>query len=125
MTRLSDRHLAKMRAEVNLLLPGTAIIQSNGGSVNSKGVYVDSWAAVSSGTVACRLDPLSTSQSSDVALLQGQERQTTYWQLTVPYNAPLNADNRVVIGSTTYSVVSLYDVPSWNVSTRAIVAEVE
>lgn len=124
MTLLKASQLSKMRSKVSAMLPGTAVIHAEGGSVNSKGVFVSSFAPVSSGTVACRLDPINVA-SSDIAVLQGKETQTTYYRLTLPYDAPVNADNRVVIASNTYSVISLYEDHSWNVSKRAIVAKVE
>lgn len=121
---LSAAQLARMRAQVSDLLPGTAIIQSPTNTVDSMGGVTQAYAAVSGGTVACRLDPLKM-KGSQLETYGGRETLTKMYQLTVPYNAPLASDYRVVIGTDTYQVVQLDTEHSWNVSKRGIVAEVE
>lgn len=122
---ISTSQLARMRAQVLELLPDTAILQSvsySGDDMGSQGTAI--YTAVSGGTVGCRVDPLGT-RGGQLELYQARETLTKLYQLTVPFDAPLLADYRVVINAQNYSVIQLDVDHSWNVSKRAIIAEVE
>ncbi len=121
---VSAAQLARMRSQVAELLPGTAIIQAPTNTVDSMGGVTQSYAAVTGGTVICRLDPLGN-RASPLQLYAGRETLKKMQQLTVPHDAPLASDYRVVIATQTYEIVQLDDVHSNNVSKRAILAEVE
>lgn len=124
MTWFDNMDLTAMRADVANMLPGTAVIQAVTRTSDGAGGWSESWAAVAGGTVACRLDPLGRSLSkTEVQLLR--ESMTIAFQLTVPHDAPVATDCRVVIGGTTYEVLSLDVYHSERVSRRAIVAVME
>lgn len=114
--------LAHMRAQVLYLLPDTAVIQSVSNSSDGAGGFSATWAAVSGGTVVCRIDPVTSRENIDVIL--GRETTTVMHQLTMPHNAPLNENNRVVINGNTYEVIQFTTTHSNNVSVRAIISEV-
>lgn len=123
MTWISSAELTVMRAILANTLPDTAVIQSSTLSSDGEGGGTIAWSAVTSGTVACRLDPVSSSAAYD-AVVAGKESLRVLRQLTVPHDAPLALNRRVVVGSQTYEVVSLADDNSWRIDRRAILAEV-
>lgn len=117
---LSDAQLTMMRNQVEQLLPDTCIIEAN--SPTASGGYWgdDSWSAVSGGTVACRVDPIN-SASDEISYNLARETISELYQLTVPYDAPLQAHYRVVISSVAYEMVQIDTGHSWNVSRRAVI----
>jgi head-tail adaptor len=122
MKPLSEAQLARMRAQLNARLPGTAVIQQAIRTPDGAGGWSETWTAVTGGTVACRLDPIGvgTVRETSIAL---RETLVVRYRLTVPYDAPLAADFRVVINGKTYEIVQLDDQHSQRVSRRAVVAE--
>ena len=119
---ISDAQLARMRAQVPL--PDTGVIQAMTATPDNAGGWTESWAAVTGGTVLCRLDPI-TSRSDNIQTAQAREGLRGDWQLTTEYDAPLAVNRRIVINSKTYEVVQMSDVHSWNVSRRALVARID
>lgn len=120
---LSDAQLAQMRADVLRMLPGTAIIQAKTLVDDGGGAWSETWAAVASGTVACRVDPLP--RDAQIAALGLAEGMKVNYMLTLPYNAPIDIGNRVSYGSDTYEIRYLSASHSWNVSVRAYAARAE
>jgi head-tail adaptor len=123
MTWLPDDELAQFRADILDALPDTGVIQAVTRTSDGAGGWSESWSAVSGGTVACRLDPLKGS-TVQAGVIAGQESLTLRYQVTVPYDAPLDADRRLVVNERTYEVVQLSDEHSWRFVRRAIVSEV-
>lgn len=121
MTLISTSDLVWMRAQVAQTLPDTAIIKAVTTVSDGAGGRTPTWAAVTGGTVSCRIDPLGSSAAAD-AVIASQEAITTHYQLTVPHDAPIAQNNQVEINSDVYEVVSLYEDHSWRVSRRAIVS---
>lgn len=119
MSWISDADLARMRADMTHMLPDSAVIQTKSLTSDGAGGWTESWTAA--GTVACRLDPIGRSTSSQIMETLGRESLTGIYQLTVPYDAPIAPDGQAVINSTTYQFVRLDDAHSWRVSRRAIV----
>src|SRR5688572_1046755 len=102
---LTTAQLTLMRAQVEQLLPDTAIIQAPTNTPDSMGGISVSYTAVAGGTVSCRLDP--TTKATQLQVYQARETLTKMYQLTMPYDAPLATDYRVVINSQNYHVVQL------------------
>lgn len=123
MSVINSGLLAKMRADVAKRLPDTAVIQSVALVSDGGGAFTETWSAVVGGTVLCRLDPLGQ-QSTENGVIASREALTVTYRLTVPHDAPIEPNCRVVINGDTYEVVQLSIDHSWNVSKRAIVAEV-
>ena len=118
---LSDAQLATMRSDVARMLPGTAIIHAFVAAANSAGEWSETWTAVSGGTVACRLDPI---KAQNIVMAGGAEGFKVDYQLTLPYDAPIDVGHRVTYAGNAYEVRQLSDLHSWNVSVRAQVSKV-
>lgn len=119
---LGAADLTRMRAEVARMLPGAAIIQELTAASDGAGGVTETWAAVTGGTVACRIDPLR--RVAQIESTGMAEAIVLEYQVTLPYDAPISAQNRLVIEGTAYEVRQLDAVHSWNVSRRARVAVV-
>lgn len=119
---LTEAQLTRMRAQLETLLPQSAVIQAVTRTSDGAGGWLEAWEAVSGGTVAARLDPLGKAERT--AALGEAETMTIRYQLTVPHDAPIAQDRRVVIEGNTYEVVQLDADHGWNVSRRAIVGAV-
>jgi hypothetical protein len=120
---LSAAELAAMRSAVSTLLPDTCIISASTFVSDGAGGGTAVWAAVSGGTVSCRVDPLGALEMD--ALVTKRPTLKVADQLTVPYDAPVNEDYRVSIGSDNYTVLQLDSDHSWNVSIRARIGRLE
>lgn len=119
---ITTRQLAKMRQQVEDRLPDTCVIQASTNAVDTGGAFEKTWAAVTGGTVACRVDRLGQAQILNQVDALREQIEVRY-QLTVPYDAPLAANYRVVHNTKTYDVLQLDIDHSWNVSKKAIVVE--
>ena len=115
MTKLlSDAELTQMRADLEAYtMPGTCNILSLSIAIDS-GYAVETWGTASTG-VACRLDHRFGFEQVAGGAVQPFER----WILTLPYNTTITEQNRVEIGSDTYSVKAVDPGKSWNVCVRA------
>lgn len=122
MSFMSDEMLSQMRGDVAMMLPDTCVIQSKTETVDSGGSRRVVWSA--SGTVACRLDPISTGTRGMIADIAGRESLENLRQLTIPYDSTIAHGYQVIINSRTYQVIDLIDEHSWKVSVRAVVERV-
>lgn len=120
MVGLSDAVLAKMRAQVLLLLPDTATIQAPNQTIDDSGAVVDG--APTETEVSCRLDPI---KADNVLEAGGREALASDYMLTLPHDADVAENYTVVIGSDTYQVIMLHDDHSWRVSRRARVVKIQ
>ena len=120
---LSDGQLAKMRADVEKMLPDTAVIQRVTHSSDGAGGFTESWATVSGGTVACRLDPVYA--RVQISQAGAAESMRYEYYCTLPYDAPILRGDRITVGGTAYEIRELYEMHSWRVSVRTRVMRVE
>ena len=123
MSVISGGMLAMMRAQVLARLPDTAVIQSVANVSDGAGGVTPTWGVGAGGTVLCRVDPLGQI-STESGVVASREAMAVRYRVTMPYDAPINVNNRVVIDGDTYEVVSVTIDHSWNVSKRVIVSEV-
>lgn len=121
---ISTAQLTKMRSQVEELLPDTCVIQSSTNALDASGYPTETYTAVSGGTVACRVDPLNL-RGGQLAIFSERETTRIMYQFTTEYDAPLLTNYRIVTGGNTYEVIQVDVSHSWNVSKRAIIAEVE
>lgn len=117
---IADAQLARMRAQVVARLPQTAAIQRLERVSDGAGGWEEQ--PVTLATVPCLVDPLTKAVMA--GLIARQEGTVVRYQLTLPYDAPLEANCQVVIAGRAYQVVQLDADHGWNVSRRAIVSEV-
>lgn len=112
---LTASELSGMRAALETLLPGTAVILSGTSTSDDMGGFTTAWG--SAAAYACRLDPAGGNE-----LLTGDSiRPYTRYMLTLPHGAAITTDQRVQIGSYTYNVISVTYGDSWKLDTRAVV----
>lgn len=123
MTWLSDADLVQMRADVAQMLPDVAIIQTRALTSDNAGGWSEVWTAVTGGTVACRIDPLKTREGIDYTA--SREALIRKWQVTLPHDAPIVPEARLVISGVSYDVVVIHDNHSWRVSRRCEIVEVK
>ena len=123
MTRLNEATLARMRQQFAQFLPDTCLIERPTRVADGGGGWLENWVLVSGGTVKCRLDPLySRAQSETVA---AQTAFQSDYVLTVPFDAPLTSENRVVLNGVAYRVRWLVSDHSWRVGKRAYVSRMD
>lgn len=123
MSWLNEFDLTAARADVANLLPDSCVIQAKTLVSDGAGGNTVTWAAVTSGTVACRLDPVA-SRTRILDNIATQESIVVVYQLTVPYAAPLAVDRRVIHDGNTYEIVQMDIDQSKRVARRAIVSEI-
>lgn len=116
---ISDSLLANMRAGVEARLPDSVEIQAVDNASDGAGGWSSTWTTVTGGAVAGRVDPLTNRDG--VALQLAQEQINDMRRLTVPYDAPLEAGERVLYNAEAWEIVSRDDNHSWNVSRRAVI----
>lgn len=122
MSWLNEFDLTAARADVANLLPDSCVIQSKTLVSDGAGGNTVTWAAVTGGTVACRLDPLPIRGA--IEMVGNQESTVVTYRLSVPYDAPLAEDRRVVSGGNTYEIVQMDIDQTKRVARRAIVSEI-
>lgn len=120
-TFLSAAQLARMREQVEMMLPGTAVIQARSLSSDGAGGQTESWTA--RGTVACRVDPVPRAMQLDDA---GQaEALRVEYQITLGWDVTIEPTDRIVTGGETYEIRQFQAEHSWNVSKRVKVSRIE
>ena len=122
MKTLSASQLARMRTQASALLYSTGVLQAATLTPDGAGGVSESWAAVTGGTVACRLDPLGLTSRQNVAALR--ESAVAAYRLSTPHDSPLAEGQQVVVGGNTYQVLQFDVDHDQRVLRRAIVAEV-
>lgn len=121
MSLLTSAELSSMRTELDKTLPDTCVIQTYSTAADGEGGWTKTYAAVSGGTVSCRLDPLTTSEKDMV--FADADTLRVHYRLTVPYDAPLEENARIVSGGNNYEVIQMDKDNSWRLDRRAIIAE--
>src|SRR5437870_11533194 len=97
--------LAYMRAQVAELLPDTCVIKAQVLTPDGAGGNAVTWTPVSGGTVACRLDPLSTTQRQHDILFADKPTEKVAYVLTLPYDAPLEPGYQITTKGYAYRIL--------------------
>lgn len=118
MAMLTDAELAQLRSDVLDLLPGSVVVQRRSSGTADAYGYGGSVSYAAVGTVAARVDPLSTSANREV--IGARDTDTEFRQLTVPYGADIAAGDRVVFDGRTYEIRTLSDDHSLRAVRRAV-----
>jgi hypothetical protein len=103
------------------MLPGTAIINRDGGTVNSYYEYNPDKSA--NGTVSCRIDPYNKQDSKQV--VGERDASRNWYRLTLPNDVDVQSDDTITIAGTDYSIIQLHEGHSDNFTVRLIIAKVE
>lgn len=121
MLALTDGELVQMRTEVDLTLPGTAIIQTRTTGADGQGGYIQTYAA--SATVDARLSPEGLrGMEGEMA---GRVAEVSPWILTLPAETSITETARVVYNSVTFEVVEVMSRTPWELSKRVRLMEVD
>lgn len=117
MAMLTDAELAQLRSDVLDLLPGSVVVQRRSSGTADAYGYGGSVSYAAVGTVAARVDPMSTSARE---VIGARDTDTEFRQLTVPYGADIAAGDRVVFDGRTYEIRTLSDDHSLRAVRRAV-----
>ncbi len=117
MPLLTDSDLDYMRAIVKETLPDKCNILAETLAADGQGGATSSWGTVST-SIACRLDSI-TQRAEMMQVAGGGQKAAHQFMLSLPYDTAISAGNRVEMGSTTYTVVSVNANQSWMAVGRA------
>jgi head-tail adaptor len=115
---LTAGDLASMRTTLNQSLPGTAVIQTSSLTPDGMGGGTTAWTA--SGTVACRLASMASSDEREVGDRISPDAD---WILTIPANTTITRNSRVTTGGVNYQVCAMRAPRSYEVSRRVELKE--
>lgn len=117
---LSQGDINACRETISHVLPGTAVISTRSYVSDGGGGGTTSW--VASGTVACRLDPMSGYGREGVV---GERlAPDANYILTLPAETSVNTDSRIRVSSVDYEVLAIRAPLSWELSRRVEVNKV-
>lgn len=112
--------LAAMRDTCEDTFDSTAVIKGGTVTGDSGGGGTTAW--VARGTVDCHLSPLPLggSENEYADRIVAQER----WTITFPAETDVTTDDRIVIGSTSYEVLTVRAPRTWELTRRVEVTDV-
>jgi len=106
-----------MRSTAGAALPDSAVIQTQSTTSDGGGGGTTTWTA--SGTVDCRIVAAAMSEDE----LGGRVASAADFIVTMPHDAPVSTDSRIITTGGTFNVEAVLD-RSWEISTRLHVCEV-
>jgi hypothetical protein len=118
----SAAQLARMRAQITENLPDTCIILSITRSVDSAGRVTETLAAVTGGTVVCRMDTKPRKYLTDTG---GKLVVALDHTLTLPYDAPIAADRIIRKNGNDYRITALAEDESFQLDRRVSVERIQ
>ncbi len=116
---LSATELAAMRATLNASLPDTAQVQTLTRTADGMGGYTESWTLGAS--YSCRLSSRGVPQEY---LQQAAVQGAQYWMVTLPYNAAVTRQDRLIVGGKMLSIVGFQSGGAWETAKRVVCVEV-
>lgn len=114
---LTDAELTAMRATAAEALPGTAVIQTHQFTDDGGGGGTVGW--TSSGTVDCRIAPLS----GDEREIADRIAEDAEYIVTLPTDASVTVQSRLIVAGGTFNVAAIRD-RSYEVTQRVEVTKV-
>lgn len=115
---LSSAELAQMRTDLNLSLPGTAVIHTYAWTSDGQGGGTATFSAT--GTVSCRVSPLPSGE-----MVRGERVATeTSRIITIPAFGTVTEKDRIVSNGVTYTVEEVRS-RDWEISRRVVACEVD
>lgn len=122
MSLLSDAEIDQMRATAEAAMPGTAVIQSRTYQSDGGGGGTAVWTP--SGTAACGIAPLAASENAE-PLTGGRVTPDSDWVITLPAQASISTEHRVVAGGRTFEVTALRAPRTFELTRRVEANEVQ
>lgn len=122
---LSERELARLRADLADLLPDTCDVlrPTTGTDGTAWGGWSQTWGTVGT-AVSCRIDPAKL-RNVGKGRAAGREASRNYYQLSLEWNQSIEAGDRVTFGSETYEVVLLNEDHALRGVRRAVLANIQ
>ena len=105
-----------MRTIVEGSLPGTAVISTRAFVSDGGGGGIDTWTV--SGTVSCRLDPMTGSSFGRESVIADRLSADANWIVTLPAETEIDTNCRVSIEGEDYEVLAMRAPISWELSRR-------
>jgi head-tail adaptor len=118
MTLYEAADLEMMRTAQELLLPTACTISRRTNTAVGDGTYTSVWATAS--TTVCRDAATSGREIEIAARLTARTTRT----VTLPHDADLRAEDRIVIGTRTLEVVGMLPTTDMVTALRALAVEV-
>jgi hypothetical protein len=118
---LNTNDLAWMRDDLEALLPDTCVILTPTTTSDGQGGYETTWGTASV-NVKCRIDPGRKEMYEQIS--GAKLAPFSWWQLTLPWDATVTTESRVVVNGNTYNVVNHDDNKSWMGTLRVAVMKV-
>jgi head-tail adaptor len=115
---LPDSELARMRVDLEAILPGTAVVYQGGTVSDGHGGWVDSWSAI--GTVPANAWPIDQREERYAERLQGRQG----FILSVPDEQVLSESMRVTFDGMDLQVVGVEEWGPWRIHRRAVVVRI-
>ena len=113
MTQLSTSDVEYMRSSIEELLPDTCNILTATFASDGAGGMTETWGTVGS-SVACRLDAIRGNESIQGAKLAPQHA----YVLTLAHDVDIDTEDRVEVGTHTFTVISVDYEKSWDACQR-------
>lgn len=117
---LSSDELAAIRAEQVATMPDTCVVQSVTRTADGMGGFTEDWD--DSASYACRLSSRGLPREYlEMSAITGAH----YWMVTLPHDAVVMREDRLVIGDRVLSIVGFASGGTWETAKRAVCVEVD
>lgn len=120
---LSTGDLARMRRDLEQLLPDTCTIQTATTATSDYGGPTRTWADTYT-AVECRAARLGDQVRAQMKSYGEQPSEVADWVITLHHDQAIALGNRIVLATMTLEIVDINDDESWQVGTRVLCREV-
>jgi head-tail adaptor len=115
MIGLSASELSQMRSAISDLLPDTCSILELTRTSDGAGGWTESWGTVTGGSaIPCRVDYKTGKEQTAAGAITPYQSAT----ISMGYAQTITSQNRVLVGSNTFSVQAINTGQSWIAVTR-------
>lgn len=119
---LNANDLLRMRTDMADLMPDIGTILAEQRTPDGAGGFTSTYVAVTGGTVACRIDPMTSSNAQKI--IAQREGYLIEYQLTVPYNAPIDINCQFQCNGVTHNIVDKDPEKSWTLCRRGFLGRI-
>lgn len=120
---LSTGDLARMRRDLESLLPDTCTIQTATTATSDYGAPTRTWADTYT-AVECRAARIGAQVRAQMRAYGEQPTAVADWVVTLHHDQVIAMGNRIVLASLTLEIVDISDDESWKAGQRVLCREV-